>query len=155
MLRVGFEPTPFRTRTLIWRLRPTRPSQRLVNSFFGYYIYTFLLLYPLKATPCRYPRRRWFPWSHENGACNAHSIHQAMHSYAPPRLQGTAEHHKLEATCMLGPYLAIHKRFQSDAGVHRSQRRYGRHVAGGRQSQPWWLLVRRPRASISFPPCPC
>jgi hypothetical protein len=41
MLRVGFEPTPFRTRTLIWRLRPTRPSQRLVNSFFGYYIYTF------------------------------------------------------------------------------------------------------------------
>ncbi|KAJ0091445.1 hypothetical protein Patl1_13231 [Pistacia atlantica] len=27
MLRVGFEPTPFRTRTLIWRLRPTRPSQ--------------------------------------------------------------------------------------------------------------------------------
>ena len=29
MLRVGFEPTPFRTRTLIWRLRPTRPSQLL------------------------------------------------------------------------------------------------------------------------------
>jgi hypothetical protein len=27
VLRVGFEPTPFRTRTLIWRLRPTRPSQ--------------------------------------------------------------------------------------------------------------------------------
>ncbi|KEH23090.1 hypothetical protein MTR_7g066320 [Medicago truncatula] len=27
MLRVGFEPTPYRTRTLIWRLRPTRPSQ--------------------------------------------------------------------------------------------------------------------------------
>jgi hypothetical protein len=27
LLRVGFEPTPFRTRTLIWRLRPTRPSQ--------------------------------------------------------------------------------------------------------------------------------
>ncbi|RDX73305.1 Glucuronoxylan 4-O-methyltransferase 2, partial [Mucuna pruriens] len=25
---VGFEPTPFRTRTLIWRLRPTRPSPR-------------------------------------------------------------------------------------------------------------------------------
>ena len=24
---MGFEPTPFRTRTLIWRLRPTRPSQ--------------------------------------------------------------------------------------------------------------------------------
>jgi hypothetical protein len=30
LLRVGFEPTPFRTRTLIWRLRPTRPSQQLV-----------------------------------------------------------------------------------------------------------------------------
>jgi hypothetical protein len=28
VLRVGFEPTPFRTRTLIWRLRPTRPSQQ-------------------------------------------------------------------------------------------------------------------------------
>ena len=27
MLTVGFEPTPFRTRTLIWRLRPTRPYQ--------------------------------------------------------------------------------------------------------------------------------
>ena len=27
MLRVGFEPTPFRTKTLIWPLRPTRPSQ--------------------------------------------------------------------------------------------------------------------------------
>ena len=30
LLRVGFEPTPFRTRTLIWRLRPTRPSQLLL-----------------------------------------------------------------------------------------------------------------------------
>ncbi len=28
VLTVGFEPTPFRTRTLIWRLRPTRPCQR-------------------------------------------------------------------------------------------------------------------------------
>ncbi len=27
VLTVGFEPTPFRTRTLIWRLRPTRPYQ--------------------------------------------------------------------------------------------------------------------------------
>ena len=26
MTRVGFESTPFRTRALIWRLRPTRPS---------------------------------------------------------------------------------------------------------------------------------
>ena len=30
---MGFEPTPFRTRTLIWRLRPTRPSQHLMLSF--------------------------------------------------------------------------------------------------------------------------
>ena len=37
MLRVGFEPTPFRTRTLIWRLRPTRPSQ-LVD------VYTSILI---------------------------------------------------------------------------------------------------------------
>ena len=27
LLRVGFEPTPFLNRTLIWHLRPTRPSQ--------------------------------------------------------------------------------------------------------------------------------
>ena len=32
LLRVGFEPTPFRTRTLIWRLRPTRPSQLVDDS---------------------------------------------------------------------------------------------------------------------------
>ena len=32
MWRVGFEPTPFRTRTLIWRLRPTRPSPLAVSS---------------------------------------------------------------------------------------------------------------------------
>ena len=31
LLRVGFEATPFRTRTLIWRLRPTRPSQPSVE----------------------------------------------------------------------------------------------------------------------------
>ncbi|ESR41268.1 hypothetical protein CICLE_v10027220mg [Citrus x clementina] len=31
LLRVGFEPTPFRTRTLIWRLRPTRPSQHFMS----------------------------------------------------------------------------------------------------------------------------
>ncbi|KAK7349575.1 hypothetical protein VNO77_07042 [Canavalia gladiata] len=31
LLRVRFEPTPFRTRTLIWRLRPTRPSQLCDN----------------------------------------------------------------------------------------------------------------------------
>ncbi|KAG4920032.1 hypothetical protein JHK82_048992 [Glycine max] len=31
LLRVGFEPTPFRTRTLIWRLRPTRPSQHFAQ----------------------------------------------------------------------------------------------------------------------------
>ncbi|CAN7123298.1 unnamed protein product [Brassica rapa subsp. narinosa] len=31
MLTVGFEPTPFRTRTLIWRLRPTRPYQLVVQ----------------------------------------------------------------------------------------------------------------------------
>ena len=36
LLRVGFEPTPFRTRTLIWRLRPTRPSQPLVLCFYNY-----------------------------------------------------------------------------------------------------------------------
>jgi hypothetical protein len=29
LTRVGFEPTPFRTRTLIWRLRPTRPSRHV------------------------------------------------------------------------------------------------------------------------------
>ena len=34
LLRVGFEPTPFRTRTLIWRLRPTRPSQLDARSIF-------------------------------------------------------------------------------------------------------------------------
>ncbi|KAM1498699.1 hypothetical protein ACFX1X_021821 [Malus domestica] len=33
MLTVGFEPTPFRTRTLIWRLRPTRPYQLVVRLF--------------------------------------------------------------------------------------------------------------------------
>ena len=33
LLRVGFEPTPFRTRTLIWRLRPTRPSQPLLSRY--------------------------------------------------------------------------------------------------------------------------
>ena len=32
MLTVGFEPTPFRTRTLIWRLRPTRPYQLVVQN---------------------------------------------------------------------------------------------------------------------------
>ena len=30
LLRVGFKPTPFRTRTLIGRLRPTRPSQHAI-----------------------------------------------------------------------------------------------------------------------------
>jgi hypothetical protein len=35
------------------------------------------------------------------------SQHSPTHSYAPPRLHGMAEHHKLGATCMLEPYLAI------------------------------------------------
>ena len=40
LLRVGFEPTPFRTRTLIWRLRPTRPSQH-----FLFIIDHFIIIY--------------------------------------------------------------------------------------------------------------
>jgi hypothetical protein len=35
MLRWDFEPTPFRTRTLIWRLRPTRPSQRVAHGTYN------------------------------------------------------------------------------------------------------------------------
>ncbi len=35
LLTVGFEPTPFRTRTLIWRLRPTRPCQLDVQRYAG------------------------------------------------------------------------------------------------------------------------
>ena len=31
LLGVRFKPTPFRTRTLIWRLRPTRPSPPLLG----------------------------------------------------------------------------------------------------------------------------
>ena len=38
LMRVGFEPTPFRTRTLIWRLRPTRPSHQMCLRFY-YFIH--------------------------------------------------------------------------------------------------------------------
>ncbi len=34
-MTVGFEPTPFRTRTLIWRLRPTRPCHPGGNTFYS------------------------------------------------------------------------------------------------------------------------
>jgi hypothetical protein len=53
LTRVGFEPTPFRTRTLIWRLRPTRPSRHgvldvhvhlFVNSRASYYVILFYLM---------------------------------------------------------------------------------------------------------------
>ena len=41
LTRVGFEPTPFRTRTLIWRLRPTRPSRHMeIIVIYIIFIYT-------------------------------------------------------------------------------------------------------------------
>ena len=35
MMRVGFEPTPFQTKSLIWRLRPTRGSHLVCSNFYG------------------------------------------------------------------------------------------------------------------------
>ena len=35
MMRVVFEPTPFRTKTLIWHVRPTQPSHLLGSEFYG------------------------------------------------------------------------------------------------------------------------
>ena len=53
MLRVGFEPTPFRTRTLIWRLRPSRPSQHMNTLQRTSYLY--LYNYPL-SNQTKHPR---------------------------------------------------------------------------------------------------